>query len=448
MSNILQYKQLVNALKEASSRENISSGTLHQLAKELDNFSKELKKQHLEELDVTEEQYKLIHIVLECLRNSCIACARNQSLLIETTAVETTLEIMQDDYFTRCTGDIAQITKIKRLSLQFLGNLIAGNDACQDALRERIFPDIALKLLKTVPETLTDIVCMIIYNVVHRRPKIWDSKEAMVLLPTVISVVSTSDSEWGLLIVEHVLKEGKFSDIYNHLGSYHQQRLVLLDVFQAYLNDGNCPIPESTIIFLSDVYKESTTVLQSISVADEEKMQEVDDICRHINLNQMLLRILCSASSAQKYKRIAEDQSLLDSVVNRLLDLSIYSKNTRDSKPTDFIQWNDMMGLKRDLVRLIGNLCYNNKKNQDRVRELGGILAILDNCRIDDQNPYIGQWAVLAIRNLCDNNLENQRLISNIEQQGKIDHSSYKDLGIDLSAVDRRIRISSKKNET
>jgi len=60
----------------------------------------------------------------------------------------------------------------------------------------------------------------------------------------------------------------------------------------------------------------------------------------------------------------------------------------------------------------------------------------------------IGQWAVLAIRNLCDNNLENQRLISNIEQQGKIDHSSYKDLGIDLSAVDRRIRISSKKNET
>jgi len=74
-----------------------------------------------------------------------------------------------------------------------------------------------------------------------------------VLLPTVISVVSTSDSEWGLLIVEHVLKEGKFSDIYNHLGSYHQQRLVLLDVLQAYLNDENCPIPESTIIFLSHV---------------------------------------------------------------------------------------------------------------------------------------------------------------------------------------------------
>ena len=62
--------------------------------------------------------------------------------------------------------------------------------------------------------------------------------------------------------------------------------------------------------------------------------------------------------------------------------------------------------IKRDLVRLIGNLCYQNQTNQCKVvthviylyilvsdsyvcqvREIGGIPAILSACNIDDSNP-------------------------------------------------------------
>jgi len=46
-------------------------------------------------------------------------------------------------------------------------------------------------------------------------------------------------------------------------------------------------------------------------------------------------------------------------------------------------------GFKSHLIRLIGNLCYKNKDNQDKVSELDGIPLILDSCSIDDSNPCI-----------------------------------------------------------
>jgi ataxin-10 len=43
--------------------------------------------------------------------------------------------------------------------------------------------------------------------------------------------------------------------------------------------------------------------------------------------------------------------------------------------------------LKRDLVRLLGILCYTNKAVQDRVRICGGIKTILNLCVIDERSP-------------------------------------------------------------
>lgn len=43
--------------------------------------------------------------------------------------------------------------------------------------------------------------------------------------------------------------------------------------------------------------------------------------------------------------------------------------------------------LKRDLVRLLGVLCYNDKAIQHRVRLCGGIPVVLNLCVIDDRNP-------------------------------------------------------------
>jgi len=45
------------------------------------------------------------------------------------------------------------------------------------------------------------------------------------------------------------------------------------------------------------------------------------------------------------------------------------------------------MFIKRDTVKVIGNMAYENKIVQDEVRKLGGIPLILNQCNIDDNNP-------------------------------------------------------------
>lgn len=43
--------------------------------------------------------------------------------------------------------------------------------------------------------------------------------------------------------------------------------------------------------------------------------------------------------------------------------------------------------LKRECVRTIGTLCYEDKVMQDKAREIGAIPLILNQFKIDDSNP-------------------------------------------------------------
>jgi len=71
--------------------------------------------------------------------------------------------------------------------------------------------------------------------------------------------------------------------------------------------------------------------------------------------------------------------------------------------------------LKRDLVRLIGILCHKKRNVQDRIRECGGIPIIMNMCVIDERNPYIKEHAILALRNILEDNVENQDVVESIK---------------------------------
>lgn len=90
--------------------------------------------------------------------------------------------------------------------------------------------------------------------------------------------------------------------------------------------------------------------------------------------------------------------------------------------------------LRRDLIRLTGNLCFKNRSIQDKVRILEGIPLIMESCNIDDANPFMQQWALFTIRNLCDGNLKNQKEIAKLEKLGVADSPVLRSMG--LSAVE------------
>ncbi|KAG0760662.1 hypothetical protein G6F57_009073 [Rhizopus arrhizus] len=98
--------------------------------------------------------------------------------------------------------------------------------------------------------------------------------------------------------------------------------------------------------------------------------------------------------------------------------------------------------LKRECVRMIGAMCHEDKKIQDEIRELGGIPLILEQFKIDDSNPYLREYATLALRNIMKDNIENQEVIRELEPQEVLQTDELDRMGITPELLkDGKIRI-------
>ncbi|KAF8943691.1 hypothetical protein BGZ47_005153 [Haplosporangium gracile] len=99
---------------------------------------------------------------------------------------------------------------------------------------------------------------------------------------------------------------------------------------------------------------------------------------------------------------------------------------------TSTVQGQDsfFVGLKRDIVRLIGNLAYRSRHVQDRIRSCNGLIVMLSQCNIDDANPYLREYAILAMKNILTGNPENQALIEELQPIEAVDHPALQEARI------------------
>lgn len=74
--------------------------------------------------------------------------------------------------------------------------------------------------------------------------------------------------------------------------------------------------------------------------------------------------------------------------------------------------------VKRDLVRLLSVLTFNDTAVGDAVREAGGVELVLSLCETDDRNPYLREHALLCVRNLMMGNPANQEIIKQMDPVG------------------------------
>ncbi|KAF9902556.1 hypothetical protein BX616_001905 [Lobosporangium transversale] len=104
-------------------------------------------------------------------------------------------------------------------------------------------------------------------------------------------------------------------------------------------------------------------------------------------------------------------------------------------------------GLKRDIVRLVGNLAYRSRHVQDLIRGCNGLVVMLSQCNIDDVNPYLREYAILAMKNILSGNLENQALIEELKPIEAVDHPALQEarLSTRLDTVTGRPVLSQKR---
>ncbi|KAF8459411.1 hypothetical protein BGX38DRAFT_1264342 [Terfezia claveryi] len=75
--------------------------------------------------------------------------------------------------------------------------------------------------------------------------------------------------------------------------------------------------------------------------------------------------------------------------------------------------------IKKFCVLLLTNLSWKNNDVKDLVRERGGLAAVLNQCMVDDDNPFIKEYAILCVRNLLEGNTRNQKVVGSLERSAK-----------------------------
>ena len=99
----------------------------------------------------------------------------------------------------------------------------------------------------------------------------------------------------------------------------------------------------------------------------------------------------------------AELLRLLDEFVPRIVFGKASWSTPRSGVPIPSVTNAEERGfsyVKRDVVRLVGILCYENRAVQDRVRLCGGITAVMNLCITDQRNPCT-YFSVQSFRNVC-----------------------------------------------
>lgn len=395
----------------------------------------------LQAADGRDDQELQLQITAECFRaqrNACVQSTRNQCLLRDLGFIDVTLKLLK--YLQ--TEEIKDgILEPLNCGIQFLGNIAVGNQICKDDIWKFSFPEHLLQLLCLADKKAVNYASMVLHTCLDEAKveKMAEPHNIQLARKVMDLCMMQPDLDWTVLIAtQHFLKSSALVEsMYTQMT--HHERVTLLELLLAQLREeeSECGIPAAVASFLASSFQNgcnAVLTLASGSVSSNEVLQEALTVIS-------LLDVLCEMTSDHREFMFLQDHpDLLVNTTDLLAQVHAIGKSSKNifstsqnfsafSGDAGSSSYSPVISFKAHLIRLIGNLCYNNTNNQNKVRALEGIPLILDNCSIDSNNPFISQWAIFAIRNLLENNTQNQNLVASLEQRGTADYSALKELG-------------------
>ncbi|RXM35501.1 Ataxin-10 [Acipenser ruthenus] len=342
-----------------------------------------------------------------------------------------------------------------RCGIQFLGNLAVGNQDCKDDIWKHTFPDTFLNLLDHSDEKAVAYGSMVLFTCLNGEKVgemlvIEGGQELAVRLIRLCR--KQPELDWAVLIVtQHFLKCAELVEkMYAKLNN--QERITLLELITAELGEAGVGTQESAVPvrlaeFLATCFQDKCKVVLTLASDSSAANEEALIVIR-------LLDILCEMTSDQKkFMFLQSFSELLKTTVELLKEVHLTGKESKNIfTPThNFSEMETVshpaVGFKARLIRLIGNLCHNNKENQNKVRELDGIALILDSCSIDGNNPCILQKVNMCL-NVLEQNKQNQEILMAMERRGVADESALREMGFGVEERDGQLLLKPIKKET
>jgi hypothetical protein len=106
-------------------------------------------------------------------------------------------------------------------------------------------------------------------------------------------------------------------------------------------------------------------------------------------------------------------------------------------------------GLKTAVMRVICATAFRNDQFQTKWGQCGGLIACMNHTRIDENNPYIREWAVFGIKNLTEGHMDNQRIVHEVRVPNEVVPAPELDkMGVQakLDKDTGKVRIGNNKN--
>ncbi|KAI8915831.1 spinocerebellar ataxia type 10 protein domain-containing protein [Gorgonomyces haynaldii] len=251
---------------------------------------------------------------------------------------------------------------------------------------------------------------------------------------------SVSDDllELLLLLLQPLLQLDQIPVYWHQLSP--QAQLMLLKIVDALIQpDLNLTIP--SLINTSHLF--ATTLLNFA----KQPYTHLVDIPPHLLQMLVLLLEYFKWTTEHRQQEIQHllDSGFVDTICHTLRYLNNLQKPINSAKDNQTSLSNHpLFRTKSDCIQILSNLASYGLHAPDVIRESGGLILILNHCIVDDLNPYIREYSILAIRYLTEHNLQNQQFISQLEAKGTVSNDVLDELKVttELDTATGRIKIN------
>ncbi|XP_065872290.1 uncharacterized protein [Euphorbia lathyris] len=415
--------------------------------------------------------HEYLILCLKLIRNLCAGEISNQNLFLELDGAGMISVVL------RSAGLVSEPDYgIIRVGLQVLANVCLAGEKHQKLIWHCFFPSEFVAVAEVQSRDTFDPLCMIIYTCCDGNPSLVLELCGEQGLPIVTEIVRTASvvgfrEDWLKLLLSRIcLEEIHFPILFTRLycvgDSENSERIAfsaeqayLLSIVSEILNErlSDITVSNDFALFVFGIFKRSLEVIQSHS-RGKSSLPTGSAAVDVLGYSLTILRDTCA-----QHGKTATTEDLVDVVDTLVLHgfiellLSVLSKleppaiikramrenenqepcSSESSKPCPY------RGFRRDIVAVIGNCTFLRKNVQDEIRKRNGVLLLLQQCVIDEENPFLREWGIWCVRNLLEGNVENQNVVAELELQKSVEVPELAGIGlrVDVDPKTRRARL-------
>ncbi|XP_010692337.2 uncharacterized protein LOC104905477 [Beta vulgaris subsp. vulgaris] len=401
---------------------------------------------------------------LRLLRNLCAGEVANQNLFLEHSGLEVISKAINSVGF-----DLDDsVCAIIRAALQVVANASLAGEKHQCAVWNQFFPDLFLNIAKIRKRETCDPLCMIIYTCSCESIEFIFELGGNLGVAIIAEIVQTASEagfgeDWLKLLLSRIcLEEPHFPAVFTSLNGgfdnigdaqksrdahFTKEQAFLLLVLSEILNERlkDIHIGSKFALYVLGIFENAVKAVDFYTRGNSGLPTGIPSI-DILGYSLTILRDLCAqgSSTAADAEVVPEDvvdsllsRGLLDILLSLLRELELPSSIRKTMNPGENQGSTSQSpkvcpykGFRRDIVGVIANCSYVRKYAQDEVREKNGIILLLQQCVLDEDNPFLREWGIWCASNLLQGNAENKQIVIDLEMQGTVEVPELAKLGL------------------